>query len=325
MARLTLRLQSLTVWGVTSIRLSRRIVKEDIEGAEDTGEIVFQETELTLNIYNPFDTDDLSTSNFLLSEHFIKHCGITDVRYQKLVLPILTVPVSKISKILESHNLDGDNQASHRSDLPESLFNHFGDVDQSSDGTMGLNFGSRHALSVTSNPLSAVTTSNLGVISSLRARVPTLDQELKVVRESATLDEENSSFVVLGSHIYGRDRSAASELGSEHGTFEDSGVGDSVLNNEDSSEGEDEDDHHPADAFEVASMRLALLEATESGSPRRASFGRRSPAGFQTHSRSHRAPSGDRVDGSNSPRGKNERRTGLCGETFVSGALTCWQ
>jgi hypothetical protein len=117
---LTSRLQSLTVWGVTAIKLKRRI--NEIEGIEDSGDIVFKEKSTQLDIYIPIDIENQSVFVYQLSENIIKHCGITDSRHQKLVQPILSAPISRIPTLLEQFDLDGHLEADAGSSLLGSFF-----------------------------------------------------------------------------------------------------------------------------------------------------------------------------------------------------------
>jgi hypothetical protein len=114
------RLQSLTMWGVMAIALKRRI--EDIEGTEDSGDIVFKETKTKLDIYFPIDMEDHVMFNYQLSQNLIKHCGITDTRYETLVQPILTARISSIPKLFEKYDLDGELESDAASNLPRSFF-----------------------------------------------------------------------------------------------------------------------------------------------------------------------------------------------------------
>jgi len=99
---------------------------------ERNEDLIFQETEMTLNIYLPLDNSDRATSNNRLSQEFIKCCNIKDNNYHNLVLAILTFPITTIEYVLEERNLDTPTSASSR--LPVGLFTYHVENKEGSTG-----------------------------------------------------------------------------------------------------------------------------------------------------------------------------------------------
>jgi hypothetical protein len=297
----------LTVWGVTAIKLKRRI--GNIEGTEDSGDVVFKETTTKLDIYIPIDIENQSLFVYQLSERLIKHCNITESRFEKLVPPILTAPISKILKLLEQYDLDADFQSDAGSYLPRSFFENVPDQDQ--ENILG-----------TSTSIEIFSTSRLsvpGAVSSLRASIPTLDQSIASVRQAAALEDGNSSFTVFGPQASSKSRAGASSTEASD-IHDDSGFVDELTGSTISSSPGvtrmNSDEGGSGDVFGVAALRSALPEANESRP--RMSFENSRFTGSPSHSRSHGRYFAGPVDEGSSTRVLHDRYIGLLGEIFVS-------
>lgn len=246
------------VWGAASINLKRQI--DDIYGREDSGDVVFQDADpTTFHIYMPISITDLSIVNCRLAEEFIKHCGISEPKYQQLVLQILIIPITEIEKLLEPYDLDRPND-DPSSNIPNDL-------------TTGL---------TTEEQISDPEPLNLGTTSALQASIPTLNHSMARVREAAASRGENTSFSVHSARAQQMNTEAVDEddCDSDSDQHEDSGFVDSVSgqhstqasgNPHDGSQNSTEED-----AFGVESLRSALPDiATPRTFAPRSSGGRR--------------------------------------------------
>jgi len=87
-SQLLTRLVSLQVWGVPAIKLTQEV--HQIKVTEDTGQILFDDfDDRKLEIYLSIKSSRKAIVDFELSNEFIRYCGITDHKFQKLVLPII--------------------------------------------------------------------------------------------------------------------------------------------------------------------------------------------------------------------------------------------
>jgi hypothetical protein len=213
---LAVRLQNLEVWRVTGIRLLRRI--GDIEGIADVGNVVFKDTETTLDIFMPIG-DTLTDVTFDLAQNFKKHCGITDNIHGQLVSMILTKPISRINKYLESYDLDLPTGAPNRQFPPDEIFEQFESLSINEVPTTesGQHVAATEDIDkiVYANPSQSK--------SALRAAIPTLDDSIEKVREAATSLNESASFKVFSPNAQRTQKSISFKTfnGSGPGTFVD--------------------------------------------------------------------------------------------------------
>jgi hypothetical protein len=321
MDQLTTRLLGLTVWGTPSIKLKREV--NDIQGTEDTGDLIFQDTDTTLKVFMPINIPNQPMSTYRLSEAFIKHCGITDTRYQKLVMPILTISIAEIEKLLEMYNLDGPRNNDSKGRLPESLFSNLGEDIQLSPVAELPDFGdfaSRASFAAARESLPRSGPSSSGPASSLRARIPTLDQSVATVREAAASHAAGARLVLFSSetpHI-GRSVPSKGDTGSE--IYEDSGFGGSIMSRTPTrgseSSTEDSQDMSSKGAFDFDTLRSALPEVSARVAPaRRLLVGERSSVSHTSGRASHGR--NDEFEEESSLQGLHQKHIGLLGEAFV--------
>lgn len=297
---MTSRLQSLTVWGV------------------------FKEKSTQLDIYIPIDIENQCVFVYQLSENLIKHCGITDSRHQKLVQPILSAPISRIPKLLEQFDLDGQLEADAGSSLPVSFL----DSVQAQDprNTFRTSTAPYSASRFESTGNETFFTSRppiTGSMSSLRTSIPTLDQSIASIRQAAASEDRSSSFTVFGPQITTQNISASSTT--EHSDIrDDSGFVDELTDSNISSNrrvrGINDDEDGEGGVFGVAALRSALAETTESCP--RMSFGGSRFTGSPSYSRSQGRYFAGPVDEESSVQSLHDRHVGLLGETFVSKLLS---
>jgi hypothetical protein len=213
---LAVRLQNLEVWRVTGIRLLRRI--GDIEGIADVGNVVFKDTETTLDIFMPIG-DTLTDVTFDLAQSFIKHCGITGNVHEQLVSMILTKPISSINKSLEYYELDLPTGVPNRKFPPDEIFEQFESLSINEVPTTesGQHVAATEDIDkiIYANPSQSK--------SALRAAIPTLDDSIVKVREAATSRNQSASFKVFSPKAQRTQRSISFETfnGSGPGTFVD--------------------------------------------------------------------------------------------------------
>jgi hypothetical protein len=321
MDQLTTRLFGLTVWGTPSIKLKREV--DGIQGTEDTGDLVFQETDTTLKIFIPINIPNQSMSTFRLSQDFIKHCGITDTRYQQLVLPILTIPIAEIEKLLEKYNLDGLRNNDPEGKLPESLFSNIGEDIQLFPVAELPDFGdfaSRTSSATVRESLSRSGPSSSKPTSSLRVRIPTLDQSVAKVREAAASYAAGARLVLFSSEAPPIGRPVTSEGDTGSDVFEDSRSGDSILSQTltrgSESPTEDSQDISSRGAFDLDALHSALPEATPSVAAARRILGGEKSSGSHT---SGKASCGrnDGFEEESSLQSLHQKHIGLLGEAFV--------
>jgi hypothetical protein len=320
MDQLTTRLLGLTLWGAPSIKLKREV--DDIQGTEDTGDLIFQDTDTTLKIFMPISIPNQPMSTYRLSQAFIKHCGITDTRYQQLVLPILTISIAEIEKLLEMYNLDVPGNNDPEGKLPESLFSNLGEDIQLSPVAELPDFGgfaSRTSSTTVRESLSRSGPSSSGPASSLRARIPTLDQSVAKVREAAASHAAGARLILFSSeapHI-GRPVTSEGDTGSD--IYKDSGLGDSVLSRTPTrgSENfkEDSQDMGSQGAFNFETLRSALPEVSARVAPARSLAGERSSGSHTSGSASHGRNDG--FEEESGLQGLRQKHIGLLGEAFV--------
>jgi hypothetical protein len=321
MDQLTTRLFGLTVWGTPSIKLKREV--DDIQGTEDTGDLIFQDIDTTLKIFIPIDIPNQSMSTYRLSQAFIKHCGITDTRYQQLVLPILTIPIAEIEKLLEMYSLDGPRNNDPEGMLPESLFSNLGEDIQLSPAAElpdFEDFASRTPSAAVRESLLRSGPSSSGHTSSLRVRIPTLDQSVAKVREAAASRAAGARLVLFSSEAPPMGRPVTSEGDTGSDVFEDSGLGNSVLSRTPTrgseSSTEDSQDISSRGVFDFDTLRSALPEVSARVAPARRLLG------GEKSSRSHTSgrTSHERNDGfeeESSLQVLHQKHIGLLGEAFV--------
>jgi hypothetical protein len=322
MDQLSTRLLGLTVWGASSIKLKREI--NEIQGTEDTGDLIFQDTNTTLKIFMPISIPNQAMSTYCLSQAFIKHCGITDTGYQQLVLPILTVSIAEIEKLLEMYNLDVPRNNDAEGRLPESLFSNLGEDIQHppvAELPDSGDFATRTSSAAARESLSRSGPSNSGPTSSLRARIPTLDQSVAKVREAAASHAAGARLDLFTSEAPPVGRPVAPEGDAGSDTFEDSGLGDSVLSRTPTrgseSSTEDSQDMNPQDTFDFDTLRSALPDVLASVTPARRSLGRERSSGSRKSGRVFHG-NNDGFEEESGLQGLHQKHIGLLGEAFVS-------
>lgn len=182
-------LLGLEVWGAPSIKIRRKIRRNNVEGKESDGDLIFRDTDTTLKIYLPIDYQMSDPKwTFLLTEGFIKHCGITDPNYQILVSPILSFKLEDIERFLERYNLDQPQTEDVGKNFPETLFRSTTGVTQDQSVTRSLEIApetaSKSNYLAVSDSANRSSSPNAETEAMLRARIPTLDQSLAKVREA---------------------------------------------------------------------------------------------------------------------------------------------
>jgi hypothetical protein len=322
MNQLTTRLLGLTVWGTSSIKLKREV--DDIQGTGDTGDLIFQDTDTTLKIFMPISISNQAMSTYRLSQAFIKHCGITDTSYQQLVLPILTISIAEIEKLLEMYNLDVPRNDDAESRLPESLFSNLGEDIQHSPVAELPDFGDfapRMSSATARESISRSGPSSSGPTSSLRARIPTLDQSVAKVREAAASHATGARLDLFTSEAPLVGRPAASEGDTGSDIFEDSGFGDGTLSRTPTrgpeSFTEDSQDMSSQDTFDLDALRSTLPDVPARVTPARISLSGGRSSGSHTSGRASHG-NNDGFEEESGLQGLHQKHIGLLGEAFVS-------
>jgi hypothetical protein len=164
----------LKVWRVQAIELKRSIGA--IQGKDGTGNVVFHDANAAVDIYLPTSMDQV-TINYHLSRHFISYCGIIEPKYQQLVYPILSLPLTSIETQLESYDLDGLQDHSSVSSLLGALSDDH-EIEETAQETLSM---------------------SAAAIPSLRSVIPTLDRSLATVRKAATEYDPGSGFTAFNS------------------------------------------------------------------------------------------------------------------------------
>ncbi|KAF8854837.1 hypothetical protein BDZ45DRAFT_693078 [Acephala macrosclerotiorum] len=328
-SRLLTRLLSLKVWGVQAIKLTQEVYGAEI--TEDTSRILFDDADDSkLEIYFSIKDSQNVMVDFELSKEFIRYCGITDHSFQKLVLPIIQYPHEEIEKLLEEYGLDepiDHNEKSTellKSDSEESN-DESGSIPQVDTGTMsmsvprtpssGMNILDQESNSQVSKPSS-----------SLRDRIPALDQSIASIREAAALPSTIPSLIITPSRIR---TNAIPSFDSASRDAKD--VQHFIVGNESRSAGNVVGEakqsassttgrgaETPHDAFEFANFHSEFSEVfgldTPSQSRRVSSTQHHS---VPRYSRSPRA-AGMEPDPESTMQGLQMQKIGLLGETFIN-------
>lgn len=152
-----------------------------MEGVEDTGIVVFDQTdEEKLDIYVSSDPTKQGLLNCQLSEEFIKYCEISKPEYRQLVLKILILPLTEIERYLEDYDLDSRDAANQMG--PNSqVFSPFEQFDENIPETA-------ISLRTSGTSLDMCLGRREGPLS-LRETIPTLDQAISSVRQAASSQE----------------------------------------------------------------------------------------------------------------------------------------
>lgn len=304
----------------------------DIEVTEDTSHILFDDADDSkLEIYIPIKDSQNAMVDYQLSKEFIRYCGITDHNFQKLVHPIIQYPYDKIEKLLEEYGLDEPTDHNEKStelmkSVSEESSDESGPFSQIDTGTMSM--------SLPRTPSSGMDTfdqeSNSQVSkpsSSLRDRIPALDQSIASVREAAALPSTTPSLIITPSRIRAN---ASPSFGSTSREAND--VQHTIVRNESRSSGNVMDDakqstfsttergdETPHDAFEFANFNAEFSEVFGLGtsqSPRVSSTQHYSVPRYGRSPRTARVES----DAESTMQGLQRHKIGLLGETFVSHA-----
>ena len=182
-ARILDRLGKLKVWGAASIKVRHKI--GDVLGAVETGNVVFDDAnDDTLNINLLLDGTQKRMIDFELYEAFVRYCGITDSKLEKLVYPILTYPLETIETFLEQHGLD------HLEEEPDTTASLSEESDEEHTPVLQINaaiVASRRLPNSDTNIPSQE--SDVGASASsniLRESIPELAQSLSSVRTMAS-------------------------------------------------------------------------------------------------------------------------------------------
>jgi hypothetical protein len=295
-------LQRLKVWRVREIKLRRHIGA--IEGLENSGEVVFRDTDTILDIYLPINPLNFAITNYHLSQEFIKHCGIINPQYQLRVQNILGFPITHLPILLESLDLDLSVDSVPSPIIPDTINHNLEEQD----------------------PLESPAQTQT-ITSALRSRIPNLDQSLAAVRQAAAAIPPTSGFTVFTSGIQPSTSSTAIAEGSGRSIHELLG-----------SDTRDPEGH----SSDVNALRRAVhgsdtessvfgLEALHSALPDLDGTSATSPGGHQSqisgsHATSASVNSGTRNIGvahsganeNNSVQNLYNRHIGLLGEFFVT-------
>lgn len=309
--KLASQLRSLKVWGVEAITIKRYL--DEVEGKEDSGDVILHDTEDKLDIYLPIEISDRWMSNALLAEAFVKHCGIIDPAYEPLVLQILTVSISNINKMLERHSLDGPDDVKLRNRLPDSLFASHDILQEQEPDTEDVNGEEIPPKS---------STPTIGATSALRSNIPTLDASLATVREGAASHHEDASFCVFSPTPPSRQRSRSPAIYSNSDTSINSGQSEVIQNGgtaKDSEVFQFIGTRNSEKAFDVESLLSALPDISGLQTPTRHTLA--APASASRSRTRSRSPGYAPTEEGNTLQGLHLKHIGLLGETFVSAYL----
>ena len=244
---------------MAAIKLIRRIINvtsADVYGREDQGQVVFRDTDTSLDMFLPLSAENNSVIMHCLSQHFIKHCGITVAKYQALIRPILDYPLSEVNKLLEEQNLD-DVGNTYRSPVPESVFGYDGSGNAHSAGdtvtaveeqTPG-SFNHFFAGSDVPSPAKSM---------SLRERIPTLDQTIALVRDAAVTANTASLSITAVSESRRHAGRGISGNSNDADQFSNSGIGNTPTSPRNPDTAEESSGAHTRSLFNLDSLCSAL-------------------------------------------------------------------
>jgi hypothetical protein len=321
------RLATLKVWGAASIKVRHNI--GDVLGAAETGNVVFDDAnDDTLNIYLVLDGSQKRMIDFELYEAFVRYCGITDSKLEKLVYPILTYPLETIETFLEQHGLD---LLEEEPDTTASLSE---ESDEEHTSVLQIN-----AAIVTSRRLPNSDTnipiqeSDVGASASsniLRESIPELAQSLASVRTMASRPSMAPTLIITSSHTginsaYLTFTTGTSETQVSHSTPRNEGFSPGIEANvaEQSATSPAESGPRVASAaFDLSDLTSSLPNLVVVETPSRIS---RSSLGFNSStSRFGQGPHTVRrePDPERTVYGLHRQHVGLLGETFVR-EITC--
>ena len=214
------RLGKLKVWGAASIKVRHKI--GDLLGAAETGNVVFDDAnDDTLNIYLLLDGSQKRMIDFELYEAFVRYCGITDSKLEKLVYPILTYPLETIETFLGQHGLD---LLEEEPDTTASLSE---ESDEEHTPVLQINAAivtSRRLPNSDTNIPSQESDVGASALSNiLRESIPELSQSLASVRTMASRPSMAPTLIITSSHAginsaYLTSTTATSETQVSHST-----------------------------------------------------------------------------------------------------------
>ncbi len=331
-SQLLSRLESLNVWGVQAITLTQEV--DDIIVNKNTDHVLFDDSDDSkLEMYLSIKDSRPTMVDFEISKEFIRLCGITEPRFQNLVLPIIQCPQEDIGKFLEEYGLDEPGDDKER---PIDL------LQFDSEGSDNeVENGSSFEVDVTT--LSLPRTPNSGMndnllrkssfetyrpSSILKERIPELDQSISFVQRAAALPTATTAIITPSQISINTSPSFDSvSLGNlQHSTGRnDSPSASNAIHkaNQAACATMELEAEIPHDAFDFTGFQSEFSEAFGQDTPSQRQYisSTQQHSSTWSHSRSSHAHRMNPPEPEATMLGLQMQKTGLLGEVFVSNTI----